>query len=223
MVHADKAYSFKESFMRLYDYWRSSAAYRVRIALNLKGLEAEQVPVDLRAGAQRADEYLARNPQGLVPFFEDGELAISQSMAIIEYLEEAYPKPPILPKDPIDRARSRAIAQTIASDIHPLNNLRVLRLLESGFKASQKKQGNWYHLWLADGFGAIEAMLKTTAGEFCIGDQPTIADICLVPQVYNAKRYEFDLRDYPAIRAINDRCHEIEAFAKAAPQHQPDA
>jgi len=209
--------------MQLYDYWRSSAAYRVRIALQMKGLEVEQIPVDLRAGGQRAEEYLAVNPQGLVPFFVDGELRISQSLAIIEYLEEAYPKDPVLPKDPIQRATSRAIAQIIALDVHPLNNLRVLQLLESEFGAGQKKRGNWYHHWLAKGFEAVEVMVKEAPGDFCIGDHPTLADICLVPQVYNAKRYEFDLRAYPTIRAINERCHEIEAFQRAAPQHQPDA
>lgn len=209
--------------MRLYDYWRSSAAYRVRIALHIKGLEFEQIPVDLRAGGQRAEDYLAVNPQGLVPFFEDGELAISQSLAIIEYLDEVYPQSPLLPKDPILRARSRAIAQIIAVDIHPLNNLRVLQFLDSEFKADQKKRGAWYHHWLASGFEAVEAMVKASPGGFCCGSEPTLADICLVPQVYNAKRYEFDLRVYPTIRMINDRCHEIEAFAKAAPQHQPDA
>lgn len=209
--------------MQLYDYWRSSAAYRVRIALQMKGLEVEQIPVDLRAGGQRAEEYLAVNPQGLVPFFVDGELRISQSLAIIEYLEEAYPKDPVLPKDPIQRATSRAIAQIIALDVHPLNNLRVLQLLESEFGAGQKKRGNWYHHWLAKGFEAVEVMVKEAPGDFCIGDQPTLADICLVPQVYNAKRYEFDLRAYPTIRAINERCQEIEAFQRAAPQHQPDA
>lgn len=209
--------------MRLYDYWRSSAAYRVRIALNIKGLEVEQIPVDLRAGGQQTEEYLSVNPQGLVPFFQDGDLAISQSLAIIEYLEEVYPSPPMLPKDPVQRARSRAIAQIIAADIHPLNNLRVLQFIESEFGAGQKKRGAWYHHWLAKGFEAVEAMVKNSPGAFCCGDEPTLADICLVPQVYNAKRYEFDLRVYPMVRTINDRCHEVEAFALAAPQHQPDA
>ena len=209
--------------MKLYDYWRSSAAYRVRIALNMKGLEVEQIPVDLRAGGQRADEYLAVNPQGLVPFFEDGELAINQSLAIIDYLEDVYPENPVLPKDPILRARARAMAHVIALDIHPLNNLRVLQFLEGGLGVSQKKRAIWYHHWLTKGFEAVEAMAKAQPGDFCCGDEPTLADICLVPQVYNAKRYEFDLRLYPTIREINDRCHEIEAFAKAAPQHQPDA
>ncbi len=209
--------------MKLYDYWRSSAAYRVRIALNIKGLEAEQISVDLRAGGQKAAEYLAVNPQGLVPFFEDGDLAINQSLAIIEYLEEAYPDQPVLPKDPILRAKVRAVAQVIAVDIHPLNNVRVLQFLEGDLGVSQKKRAIWYHHWLAKGFHTVEAMAKTLPGAFCCGDEPTLADICLVPQVYNAKRYEFDLSHYPTVRSINDRCQEVEAFAKAAPQHQPDA
>jgi maleylpyruvate isomerase len=209
--------------MRLYDYWRSSAAYRVRITLNLKGLEAEQVPVDLRAGGQRADDYLAVNPLGLVPFFVDGDLKTGQSLAIIDYLEETHPEPPVLPKDAIARAQVRAIAQTIACDIHPLNNLRVLQYLERDLGADQMKRMIWYHRWLADGFKAVEASVRELPGDFCYGDEPTLADICLVPQVYNAKRYEVDLGPFPTIRLINDRCHEIEAFAKAAPQHQPDA
>lgn len=209
--------------MKLYDYWRSSAAYRVRIALHFKGLEFEQVPVDLRAGGQRAEDYLAVNPQGLVPFFQDGELQIGQSLAIIDYLEEAYPKPSLLPEAPIERAQVRAIAQIIAADIHPLNNLRVLQLLERAFGSNQKKRALWYHHWLTEGFAAVEAMVKDLPGAFCLGDEPTLADICLVPQVYNAKRYEVDLRQFPTIRGIDDHCHGVEAFAKAAPQHQPDA
>ena len=209
--------------MKLFDYWRSSAAYRVRIALNIKGLEAEQISVDLRAGGQRADDYLAVNPQGLVPFFDDGKLGISQSLAIIDYLEETQPEPPVLPKDPVARAQVRAIAHTIASDIHPLNNLRVLQYLERDLGCDQMKRMIWYHRWIADGFKAIEAAVRDLPGDFCYGDEPTLADICLVPQVYNAKRYEVDLAPFPTIRTINDRCHDIEAFAKAAPQHQPDA
>ncbi|MGI9511194.1 MAG: maleylacetoacetate isomerase [Geminicoccaceae bacterium] len=207
--------------MRLYDYWRSSAAYRVRIALHLKELDFEQVPIDLRARGQHADEYLAVNPQGLVPFFQDGDLAISQSLAIIDYLEETHPTPAVLPSDPKARARVRAIAHTIASDIHPLNNLRILQYLERDLGADQLKRMIWYHRWLADGFKAIETQVKEFPGDFCFGDEPTLADICLVPQVYNAKRYEVDLGPFPTIRTINDRCQDIEAFAKAAPQHQP--
>jgi maleylpyruvate isomerase len=207
--------------MRLHDYWRSTAAYRVRIALNMKGLEVEQIPVDLRAGGQRTADYLAVNPQGLVPFFEDGELAIGQSMAIIDYLDETHAEPALLPTDSVGRARVRAIAQTIACDIHPLNNQRVLHYLERELGCDQLKRMIWYHYWLAEGFKAIEATVKASPGEFCYGDAPTLADICLVPQVYNAKRYEFDLGPYVTIRTISDRCQEIEAFAMAAPQHQP--
>lgn len=209
--------------MKLYDYWRSSAAYRVRIALNLKGLAYEQAPVDLRAGGQRAEDYLALNPQGLVPFFIDGDLAIGQSLAIIDYLEEIHPEPALLPADPALRARVRALAQIIACDIHPLNNHRVLRYLEVDLGCDQLKRMIWYHRWVADGFKAFEARVKDLPGDFCCGDAPTLADICLVPQVYNAKRYEVDLGPFPTIRTISDRCHEIEAFAKAAPQHQPGA
>lgn len=209
--------------MRLYDYWRSTAAYRVRIALHVKGLAFEQIPVDLRAGGQHADDYRTVNPQGLVPFFEDGDLAIGQSLAIIDYLEETHPEPAILPGDAVSLARVRAMAQIIACDIHPLNNLRVLQYLERDLGCDQLKRMIWYHRWVADGFKALEAMLKDCAGTFCFGDEPTLADICLVPQVYNAKRYEVDLGPFPTIRTINDRCQEIEAFAKAAPQHQPGA
>lgn len=207
--------------MRLYDYWRSTAAYRVRIALHFKGLEFEQIPIDLRAGGQLTEDYLAINPQGLVPYFEDGDLAISQSLAIIDYLEDVCPEPALLPADAKMRARVRAIAQIIACDIHPLNNLRILQYLERDLGCDQLKRMIWYHRWLADGFKAIEATIKESAGEFCFGDEPTLADICLVPQVYNAKRYEVDLGPFPTIRTINDRCQDIESFAKAAPQHQP--
>ncbi len=209
--------------MKLYDYWRSSAAYRVRIALNMKGLEVEQVPIDLRAGGQRTDEYKAINPQGLVPFFEDGELATSQSLAIIEYLEETHPDKPVLPKDPVSRAKVRSLAQMIAVDSHPLNTVRVLQFLDGEMSVDRKKRALWYHYWMAKGFEALEIVCKQTPGAFCYGDEPTLADICLVPQVYNAKRYEVDLSLFPTIRGINDRCKDVKAFAMAAPQHQPDA
>jgi maleylpyruvate isomerase len=151
----------------------------------------------------------------------DGDLAIGQSLAIIDYLEETHPEPAVLPADPKDKARVRAIAQIIACDIHPLNNLRVLQYLERDLGCDQLKRMIWYHRWLADGFKAIEVMIKDKSGDFCFGDEPTLADICLVPQVYNAKRYEVDLGPFPTIRRINDHCQDIEAFAKAAPQHQP--
>jgi maleylacetoacetate isomerase len=209
--------------MRLYDYWRSSAAYRVRIALNVKGLAYQPVPVDLRAGAQRAPEFLALNPQGLVPVLEDGGVVLTQSLPILNYLEERYPEPPLLPTDLPGRAKSRAIAVAIACEIHPLNNLRVLRYLARELGLDEERRLVWYRHWVAEGFGALEAMLARSAGAFCVGDAPSLADVCLVPQVYNARRYECDLDPHPTIRRIDERCQMIEAFARAAPERQPDA
>jgi maleylacetoacetate isomerase len=209
--------------MRLYDYWRSSAAYRVRIALNFKGLTYEQVAVDLRAGAQRAPEFLAINPQGLVPVLEDHGARLTQSLPILNYLEERYPEPALLPKDAAGRATARAIGVAIACEIHPLNNLRVLQYLERELGLSEAQRQAWYHHWIAEGLGPIEAMLASSAGAFCVGDAPSLADVCLVPQVYNAKRYQCDLEPYPMIRQIDERCRAIEAFARAAPERQPDA
>jgi maleylacetoacetate isomerase len=208
--------------MRLYDYWRSSAAYRVRIALNFKGLAYEQVAVDLRAGAQHRPEFLAINPQGLVPVLEDEGAVLTQSLPILNYLEERYPEPALLPKDPPGRARSRAIAVAIACEIHPLNNLRVLQYLERELGLDEARRLVWYRHWIAAGFGPLEAMLAG-AGGFCVGDAPSLADVCLVPQVYNARRYECDLAPYPTIRRIDERCRQIDAFARAAPERQPDA
>jgi maleylpyruvate isomerase len=209
--------------MRLYDYWRSSAAYRVRIALNFKGLEYEQVAVDLRAGAQRAPEFLALNPQGLVPVLEDDGAVLTQSLPILNYLEERYPEPGLLPKDAPGRARARAIAVAIACEIHPLNNLRVLRYLEHHLGLGETQRLEWYRHWIAEGLGPIETMLAGAAGEFCVGDAPSLADVCLVPQVYNARRYQCDLEPYPTIRRIDERCRGIDGFARAAPERQPDA
>jgi maleylacetoacetate isomerase len=209
--------------MRLYDYWRSSAAYRVRIALNYKGLAYEQVPVDLRAGAQRAPEFLEINPQGLVPVLEDEGVRLTQSLPILNYLEERYPKPPLLPKDAAGRATSRAIAVAIACEIHPLNNLRVLQYLEHELGLTEAQRLAWYHHWIAEGLRAIEAMLARSAGAFCVGEAPSLADVCLVPQAYNARRYQCELDPYPTVRRIDERCREIEAFAQAAPERQPDA
>lgn len=209
--------------MRLYDYWRSSAAYRVRIALNVKGLAYEQVAVDLSAGAHRAPEFLAINPQGLVPCLEDGGALLTQSLPILNYLEERYPQTPLLPADLPGRARSRAIALVCACEIHPLNNLRVLQYLERELGLDEARRLAWYRHWMAEGLGPIEAMVARSAGEFAVGDAPSLADVCLVPQVYNARRYQCDLEPYPTIRRIDARCREIEAFARAAPERQPDA
>ena len=209
--------------MRLYDYWRSSAAYRVRIALNWKGLTYEQVSVDLRAGAQRTPDFLEINPQGLVPVLEDDGVRLTQSLPILNYLEERYPEPALLPKDAPGRATSRAIAVAIACEIHPLNNLRVLKYLERELGLGEAQRLTWYRHWVAEGLGAIEAMLARSAGDFCVGDAPSLADVCLVPQVYNARRYQCELEPYPTIRRLDERCRELEPFAKAAPERQPDA
>jgi maleylpyruvate isomerase len=207
--------------MQLYDYWRSSAAYRVRIALNLKGLDYTQTSIDLRAGNQRAEGYLELNPQGLVPFLQDGEVGLAQSLAIIEYLDERHPEPPLLPDEPVRRAQARAIALSIACDIHPLNNLRVLQYLERTLECDESVRMAWYRHWIAEGLGALEAMLPKTAGKFCIGDRPTIADVCLVPQVYNARRYHCDLEPFSTIRRIDEQCRALDAFARAEPDRQP--
>ena len=209
--------------MRLYDYWRSSAAYRVRIALNFKGLAYEQVAIDLRAGAQRTPEFLEINPQGLVPVLEDDGARLAQSLPILNYLEERYPEPPLLPKDAAGRATSRAIAVAIACEIHPLNNLRVLQYLERDLGLGEAQRLVWYHHWVAEGFHAIEATLARSAGDFCVGDAPSLADVCLVPQVYNARRYQCELEPYPTMLRIDERCRQIVAFASAAPERQPDA
>jgi len=208
--------------MRLYEYWRSSAAYRVRIALNMKGLAYEPVPIDLRQGAQRSEAYRARNPQGLVPYLEDGDVGIGQSLAIMEYLDERYPEPPLLPGDAAARAWVRALALAIACEIHPLNNSRVLQYLEQRGDSEADRLA-WYRHWIGQGFAPIEAVLAGRGDPFCFGERATLADVCLVPQVYNARRYGCDLEPSPTIRAIDARCRAIEAFARAAPELQPDA
>jgi maleylpyruvate isomerase len=209
--------------MRLYDYWRSSAAYRVRLALNFKGLSYEQIAIDLRKGAQREPAFLALNPQGLVPVLEDDGAILTQSLPILNYLEERYPEPALLPRDSLGRARSRAIAVAIACEIHPLNNLRVLQYLERELGLDEGRRMAWYRHWIAEGFDLLERMIARSAGEFCVGDFPSLADLCLVPQVYNARRHQCDLEPYPIIRRIDERCREIEAFERAAPERQPDA
>lgn len=211
---------------KLYGYFRSSAAYRVRIALNLKGLEYTQVPVNLVKGEQRSDSYLQRNPQGLVPTLEtDDGTRLGQSLAICEYLDERYPEPPLLPKDAEGRARVRALTNLIACEMHPLNNLRVLKYLVNELGVDEEAKLGWYRHWIREGFDALEAMLArdVDSGGFCHGDSPTLADICLVPQVANAERFECDLSAYPAIRRIAAHCRDLEAFRRAAPAEQPDA
>lgn len=213
--------------MKLYTYFRSSAAYRVRIALNLKGLPYEAVPVHLLKGGgeQLMDDYRAVNPSALVPSLQDEDVTITQSMAIIEYLEETHPAVPLLPSAPIGRARVRALAQMVACDIHPVNNLRILRYLVRTLGISEEAKNDWYRHWVVEGFAAIEAHLARdpAPGRFCHGDAPTIADCFLVPQIYNAQRFNIDFGPYPNIARINDACAELPAFIAAHPGQQPDA
>ena len=213
--------------LKLYSYWRSSAAYRVRIALNLKGLDYELVPVNLAGpGEQHSPEYRAVNPQELVPVLVDGVRIVRQSQAIIEYLDETYDgAAKLLPAIARDRARVRALAQMIACDIHPLNNTRVMQYLEREFKAPQIEREHWTRHWIEEGFRAIEALLadNPSTGIYCEGDEPTMADIFLVPHVYNAKRWSVDMSAYPIISRINDSCLVLEEFERARPENQPDA
>jgi maleylacetoacetate isomerase len=212
--------------MKLYDYFRSSAAYRVRIALNLKGVAPERASVHLRRGAQRAEDYLAMNPQGLVPaLVTDSGDVLTQSLAIIEWLEESYPQPPLLPRDAPGRARVRALSLAIACDIHPLNNLRVLNYLTGTLGVTDAQKDGWYRYWCDVGLEALETQLarEASTGKFCHGDTPTMADICLVPQLANARRVDLDLTPYPTLLAIETACAALPAFAAAAPARQPDA
>lgn len=211
--------------MILHDYFRSSAAFRVRIALNLKGLVAERRFVHLLNGDQRSAAYRALNPQGLVPILEDAGRSFPQSLAIIEYLDETHPAPPLLPHEAADRAWVRAFAQIAACDMHPLNNLRVLNYLRDEFKVDEAARNRWYQHWIREGFVAMEAMLaaRDVASPFCFGDKPTLADICLIPQVANAARFKCPMEDYPLIRSINERALAIPAFDRAQPSKQPDS
>ncbi len=213
--------------MRLYSYWRSSSAYRARIALNLKGLEYELVPVHLvrDGGEQHGAAYRRINPQALVPSLEHDTVVITQSMAIVEYLDECWPAPPLLPPDPAARARVRAIAQSIACEIQPLNNLRVLQELERRLGADKEQVRGWYRHWVEDGFCALETRLAADAatGDFCHGDSPGLADAFLVPQVYNARRFDCDVAAFPTISRIDANCATLSAFINAAPEKQPDA
>lgn len=229
--------------MKLYSYFRSSASYRVRIALNLKGLAYETIPVHLlrQGGAQFSPEYLKRNPQAQVPVLIDdtgsesgsesgsgsgsSATVLRQSLAIIEYLEEAYPAVALLPVTPIARAYVRGIALSIACDIHPLNNLRVLRYLARQLKVGQEDRNAWYRHWCEQGLAALEQTLATDArvGTYCYGETPTLADCCLIPQISNAERLDCDLRAMPTLLRIRDACMELDAFVAAAPENQPDA
>lgn len=211
--------------MKLYGYFRSSAAYRVRIALALKGIAHETVPVHIARGRQFEAAFRDLNPQSLVPVLEDEGRLLTQSLAIVEYLEATHPQPPLLPADEIGRQRVRSLALSIACEIHPVNNLRVLKYLTDVLKVTEAQKLDWYRHWVHTGFTALEHRLASEAqtGRFCHGDAPGLADITLVPQVANARRFEVDLSAYPTIVRIDAACNALEAFRLAAPAHQPDA
>jgi maleylacetoacetate isomerase len=211
--------------MQLYDYFRSSAAYRVRITLNLKGLAYDALSVNLLRGEESDAGYRAINPQGLVPALCHDGATLTQSLAICEYLEEIQPAPSILPGNAQERARIRALAQAIACDIHPVNNLRILNYLTGELGISEEQKLSWYRHWISEGFSAIESMLASSeqTGRFCHGETPTLADICLVPQLFNAHRFDVDLAPFPTISRIDAACSQLQAFEKARPECQPDA
>jgi maleylacetoacetate isomerase len=210
--------------VKLYTYFRSSAAFRVRIALNLKGIAYEPVFVHLAKGEHRKSEYARVNAQGLVPtlVLDDGT-RLNQSLAIIEYLDETHPPTPLLPKDSLSKARVRSLSDLIACEIHPLNNLRVLQHLKRSLGQSEEQVNAWYRHWIADGLAKLEAELSPQRGRFCHGETPTMADCCLVPQIFNAKRYNCDLAPYPTTTRVFDACMKLEAFDRAQPSRQPDA
>ncbi len=212
--------------IKLYSYWRSSAAYRVRLALNLKGLEYETVSVSLAPGEaeHRQDAYRARNPQMLVPFLEDGDFGTGQSQAILEYLEEAYPGLALLPKAKEARAAVRSFCNSICCDIHPLNNLRVLLYLKENFNVSDGQRDDWYAHWIHEGFRSAEntASEHANSGPFVFGESVTLADTCLIPQIYNARRFNVPLDDYPRLVAIDQHCNSLSEFVNALPENQAD-
>jgi len=213
--------------LRLYSYWRSSAAYRVRIGLNLKGLPYEIVPVHLLrdGGEQHSDEYREASPQAMVPVLQHGHRVLRQSLAILEYLDEMWLQPPLLPTVARDRQRVRALAQVVACDMHPLNNLRVMRYFENTWHVPQTERDGWTRHWIAEGFTALEAMLvdNPSTGPYCDGSAPSLADCCLIPQVYSARRFGVDLAAFPLITRIEQACLALPEFDAARPERQPDA
>ena len=211
--------------MKLYGYFQSSAAFRARIALNLKNLEYEQVSVNLIKGEHHAEDFARINPQQAVPTLVDGDRVLTQSLAIVEYLEEKFPKPPLLPTNADDRARVRALAQLIACDIHPLNNRRVLVYLKNRLGLGKEQRDAWCQHWIAEGFKPLEKALAGSrqTGSFCHGETPTMADVCLVPQIFNAKRSEVDLGPYPTLMRIFSNCMRLAPFDRAQPSKQPDS
>lgn len=211
--------------MKLYTFYRSSAAFRVRIALNFKGLTYESVPKQLRTGEHLQDEYRALNPQGLVPALEHEGTVLTQSLAIIEYLDERFPTPPLLLRTPLERAQVRAMAQAIACEIHPLNNLRVLNYLREQLRQDDEGVNLWYQHWIAEGFRPLEALAHRHSGDgqHCFGNTVTLADVLLVPQMYNARRFKCDVTPFPTLVKICAHLEQLPAFAAARPEVQPDA
>ncbi|WP_125557130.1 maleylacetoacetate isomerase [Pseudoalteromonas rubra] len=207
--------------MKLYTYFRSSAAYRVRIALNLKDLDHELVPVNLLKSEQQGTDYLSRNNQGLLPALETDQGVLAQSLAILEWLEETYEAAPLLPTDAWEKAQVRNFCYAIACDIHPIDNLRVLKYLSNELSVSDEQKNTWYRHWVIEGFKKLEVMLGDSL--FCFGDKPSLADVCLVPQVYNALRFKVDMNDFPKIARIYEHCNTLPAFKDAAPENQADA
>jgi maleylpyruvate isomerase len=211
--------------MKLYTFFRSSAAFRVRIALNLKGLQYEALPKAFARNEHRAPEYLALNPQGLIPALAVDGVVLSQSLAIIEYLNERHPAPPLLPDDPIDRARVRSMALAVACEIHPLNNLRVLNYLRDSLQQDDAGVGTWYRHWVSEGFRGLELQARefSANGRYCFGDAVSLADVLLVPQMFNARRFKTDLTPFPTLVGISTHLEALPAFAAARPEVQPDA
>lgn len=209
--------------MRLHGYFRSSAAYRVRIALNLKGIAPEHVPVHLRKGEQKLSAYKRLAPTGLVPLWEEPDFVLGQSLAIIEHLDDLVPDPALLPPEPRARAKAREIALTIACDIHPLANLRVLEHLTATNAADERARYAWVRHWLHDGLASLDQLVARTRGRYAVGDEISVADICLVPQLFNARRFDVVLSAYSNLMAVEAACGDVPAFADAAPHRQPDA
>jgi maleylpyruvate isomerase len=207
----------------LHGYWRSTASYRVRIALGLKGLDFAQAPHDLRAGAQHLADFVALSPQGLVPALEADGTVLTQSLAIIEWVDEQWPEPPLLPRDPAGRAAVRAMAQIVACDIHPLNNLRVLTMLRREMNADEAQVARWIARWIQDGFGALETLVSRHGGRLSYGDTPSLADCCLVPQLFAAERFEVDVSRFPRLLAAAANARQLDAVRQAAPALQPGA
>lgn len=211
--------------MKLYGYFRSGTSHRTRIAMNLKQLDYESISINLAQDEQLQSTFKAINPQGLVPVLETKDLVMFQSPAILEWLEEAYPQPPLLPNDRAGRVRVRTLSAMIGCDIHPINNRRILQYLRNELNVDESQVMTWYQRWISDGFAALESLLAEDKhrGDFCYGNQPTLADCYLIPQVYSARRFKVDLSPYPNIVAIDKHCHTLQAFIEAAPENQPDA